>query len=273
MTVRMQRRNVRRRNDLHAQVTMVVRMTRETLGWTQRKLASRADCSPSTISRLESGQLTDVSVRTIGRLFDALGVRAEIRTAAPFLADPPGQRDAAHARCSASTRRRLEAMGWIVAQEVEIVAGSARGWIDVLAYRPGTRDLLLIEVKTEIRDLGAIRRSLAWYEREAFDAGRSLGWRPTRLVSALLLLETPANDVAIKANRELLRQWLPTRATTLASWLADPTGRTPGRGLAMIDPASHRRAWLRPTRVDGRRSPARYASYAAFMLQARSRDH
>jgi hypothetical protein len=224
------------------------------------------------VSRLESGQLRDVTLGTLSQLLDTLGVRAEIRATAPFLVDPPGQRDAAHARCSASIRRRLETMGWIVAQEVEVIAPSARGWIDVLAYRPGTRDLLLIEVKTEIRDVGMIQRSMAWYEREAFAAARRLGWRPMRLASAVVLLESEANDVAVKAYRDLLRQWLPTRAATLTMWLADPAARAPGRGLAMIDPTSHRRAWLRPTRDDGRRSAARYADYADFMRQTRTRE-
>jgi hypothetical protein len=130
----------------------------------------------------------------------------------------------------------------------------------------------MIEVKTEIRDVGSIQRSMGWYEREAFAVARRLGWRPMRLASALLLLETDANEESVRANRELLRQWLPTRAATLASWLADPSARAPGRGLAMIDPMSHRRAWLRPTRVDGRRSAARYTNYADFMQRTRSRE-
>jgi hypothetical protein len=131
---------------------------------------------------------------------------------------------------------------------------------------------LLIELKTEIRDLGAIQRSIGWYEREAFAAARSLGWRPVHFASALILLETDENDAAVKINREMLRQWLPTRAATLANWLVDPAGNAPARGLAMIDPASQRRAWLRSTRVDGRRSAARYLNYADFMRQTRTRE-
>jgi transcriptional regulator with XRE-family HTH domain len=115
---------------------MAVRATRETLGWTQRDLARRAKRSASMVSRLESGHLPDLTPRTLGQLLDALGVRADIKTTAPFLVDPPSQRDAAHARCSSSVRRRLEKLGWIVNQEVAVFRGSARGWIDVLAYAP-----------------------------------------------------------------------------------------------------------------------------------------
>jgi hypothetical protein len=34
-----------------------------------------------------------------------------------------------------------------------------------------------------------------------------------------------------------------------------------GRGLAVVDPTSKRRDWLRATRVDGRRSPAPFRDY------------
>jgi transcriptional regulator with XRE-family HTH domain len=218
-----------RRHDLHARAITLISTTRETLGWTQRQLARRSGLSASTISRLESGRLTDMTLRTVGRLLDALGIR------------------------------------------VEVLAGSAHGWIDLLAFHPRTRSLLVIEIKTEIRDVGTIQRSMAWYEREAFAAARRLTWRPVRLASALLLLETDANDVAVNANRQLFQQSFPIRAGTPATWLADSAGHTPGRGLAMIDPTSHRQAWLRASRADGRRSAARFLNYADFMRRSRIR--
>jgi hypothetical protein len=110
---------------------------------------------------------------------------------------------------------------------------------------------------------------MAWYEREAFAAAHRLAWRPVRVATALLLLETEANDVAVIGNRQLMKQSFPTRAGTLAAWLEHPGGRPPPRGVAMIDPVSHRRAWLRPTRADGRRSPAPHLNYADFMRHGR----
>jgi hypothetical protein len=222
------------------------------------------------ISRLESGQLSNVTLRTISQMLDVLGIHADLTSVLPILVNPPIQRDAAHARCSSSVRRRLERLGWTAAQEVEVISGTARGWIDVLAYHPQARSMLVIEIKTEVRDIGAIQRSIAWYEREAAAAAGRLGWHPVRQASALLLLETVANDIAVIDNREVLRQSFPTRAAGLATWLLDPEARPPSRGIAMIDPVSHRRAWLRPTRADGRRSAALHLNYADFMRHERT---
>ena len=51
------------------------------------------------------------------------------------------------------------------------------GWIDVLAYHPGTGMLVVIEVKTELHDIGAEQRRFASYERESYAAARRLGDR------------------------------------------------------------------------------------------------
>lgn len=262
-----------RRVDLQTRTIVLIRTTREALGWSQRELARRANRSPSMICRLESERLPNVTLRTISQLLNVLEVRVDLDVQPPLIVDPPSQRDAAHARCSSSVRRRLEVLGWIVALEVEVISRSARGWIDVLAYHPLARSLLVIEIKTEIRDVGAIQRSITWYEREAFDVARRMGWHAVRVASALFLLETVANDAAVIDNRELLRQSFPTRAPALASWLQHPEGRPPPRGMAMIDPISHRRAWPRPTRADGRRSPAPHLNYADFMRHGRRRRH
>jgi hypothetical protein len=90
--------------------------------------------------------------------------------------------------------RRLVGSGWLVQREVEIGADRIRGWIDILAFHPESGVLLVIEVKTEIHDVGAIERSMNWYQREAMRAAHRLGWRPRAVGSALLVLQSRAND-------------------------------------------------------------------------------
>jgi hypothetical protein len=150
--------------------------------------------------------------------------------------------------------------------EVEVGGDRSRGWIDVLAYHPATGWLLVIEIKTEIHDLGAIERSLGWYERDAIIAARRLGWRPTHTIGCLLLLATAANDARASANHVPIRVEFPTRARELAGLIKAGSGERPlGRAVAMIDPLSRRTDWLRPLRQDGRRQPAPYMDYADFM--------
>jgi hypothetical protein len=142
----------------------------------------------------------------------------------------------------------------------------SRGWIDLLAFHPVSGVLLVIEIKTEIRDLGQIERSLGWYEREAWAAARRFGWRPTRAIGCLLLLATDANDVRVGANRSSFDLGFPLRTRHLGPVLAGgapPSER--GRVVALIDPRSRRRSWWRTLRIDGRRSPAPYLDYADFM--------
>jgi hypothetical protein len=82
--------------------------------------------------------------------------------------------------------------------EVQIGTTGRPGWIDVLAYQPGSRVLLVIEVKTELADLGGLERQFGWYAREARRAVRGLGWNPTEVAPVALLLSTEMNDDRIE---------------------------------------------------------------------------
>ena len=146
-----------------------------------------------------------------------MGARLAIAVDAPYLGDRPLQRDAAHAHCVGHVGRRLAAAGWLVAREVEVGTDRSRGWIDVLAFHPPTGLVLVIEVKTELRDLGQIERTLGWYEREAWAAARRQGWRPRRVHGALLLLATEMNEDRVRSNRDVLATGFPFRAAALTT--------------------------------------------------------
>lgn len=251
---------------------------RQAIGWTQRELSRRSGVSQSMISEIERAVVPDLAFDTASRLLEAMGARLQVGVDAPFLGDrPQRQREPAHARMAGSVSRRLRTLGWWVQTEVEIGGDRSRGWIDILAFHPGLGLLLIIELKTELHDMGAIDRTLGWYEREAWTAARRFGWRPVTSMACLLLLATAANDGAARFNREILDQRFPLRArslTAIISGIAIETPRpateltslpSPRRALAMIDPRSRGAIWLRPTIIDGRRSPAPYPDYAGFM--------
>jgi hypothetical protein len=128
----------------------------------------------------------------------------------------------------------------------------------------------VIEVKTEIRDLGAIERSLNWYRRESQLVARRFGWRSGRVQSVLLVLQSRMNDDQIGLARDVFKTAFPGRATELrAAFDGSDVGE--GRFVAMIDPRSRRSLWLRAIRSDGRRSAAPYVDYidAAKQLEFR----
>jgi transcriptional regulator with XRE-family HTH domain len=254
-------------------IALAVADLRQTLGWTQAELGRRAHLSQSFVSRVEHALLPDLSFADATRLLEAMGGRLTVGVSAPFLADRELQRDPAHARCTAYVIARLKRDGWLTATEVEIGGDRSRGWIDVLAYHPDHRLMLVIEIKTEIRDLGAIERTLGWYEREAWTAGRRLGWRPRQITGCLLLLATEMNDARIKDNQAALAAGFPIRASELHRILANEVPPRNARAVALIDPRSRRHDWLRPSRLDGRPTPAPYVDYADFMrvIQTRRR--
>jgi transcriptional regulator with XRE-family HTH domain len=212
------------------------------------------------IAKIERGR-ANPSLELVERLARALELEID------FVARPPvvfggHQRDFVHARCSSHVDGRLRNAGWFTAREVEVTHGRSHGWIDLLAFDPKTGIVLVIELKTRIDDLGAIERQLGWYERSAFDVARRLGWRPRRVVSWLLLLATEEVEGVLRANRELMSRAFPVRARRMSGLIENGDRLFQGRGAALIDPHSKRRAWLIPSRVDGRRSPAPYVNYA-----------
>jgi hypothetical protein len=215
------------------------------------------------VCRMERGTVNP-TLDTASRVCDALGIRVAMRLDGPLIAGDHRQRDPVHARCSGYVRRKLATAGWIVAGEVEIISGRSHGWIDLLAWHPSSGTALVVEVKTELRDVGEIERTIGWYEREAWAAARRLGWRPSRVASILVLLMTDAVEEGIQANSGILAAAFGVRGSALADRIGDPRGvwRRGERGLALIDPGSRRRTWLRASRTDGRRTPAPYIDYA-----------
>ena len=216
----------------------------------------------------------DLTFDSATRLLEAMGARLTVGVSAPFLADRELQRDPAHAGGTSYVAARLRRDGWLTASEVEVGGDRSRGWIDILAYHPDHRLLLVIEIKTEIRDLGAIERTLGWYEREAWAAARRLGWRPRKVVGCLFLLATEMNEARIGDNRAAFSAGFPIRATELRRIMSNEAPPAHGdRAMALIDPRSRRQQWLRPSRLDGRSTPAPYVDYADFMrvIQTRRR--
>ena len=243
--------------------------TRRRLGWTQAELGARSGVSQSQVSRFEARRIEVVSLSTVARFLDGMGVRASLTLDHPLVAGSDRQRDPAHARCLAYAAGRIARMGWEVRREVEVHHGRSHGWIDVFAFHPATRSAVVAEIKTEILDIGAVQRTLSWYTRMAWDAGRSFGWPIRRVGAALLVLATKANEARLAENAQLTIQAFPVRAARLSNWLTAPVADLPGAAVALIDPRSRRVRWLIATASEGRRSPLRYENYADFLRRPR----
>jgi hypothetical protein len=120
--------------------------------------------------------------------------------------------------------------------------------------------LLIIEVKTRLDDLGGLQRQLGWYERRALTTARTLGWAPQRISTWLVCLASAEVDGVLDRQRDLFAHGFPARARDMLGLASG--GPWHRRGIALLDPSSHRKDWLIRTRLDGRRSPAPYRDYA-----------
>lgn len=260
----------RHRPQVVADVAALVRSTRTGVRMTQRTLSRRSGVSQSRISRLENLVIDDVSLGEVDALMTALNIRYWLGTDVPRVTK--SSRDLIHGWCTAYVARRLLAHGWHVQREVEIGGDRWKGWIDVLAFDSESGVLVVIEVKTEVVDIGAIERSLNWYQREAPRAAQAFQWPVGSVASALLVLHTAVNERVLIASRQHLSLGFPGRASDLHALICMDRTVAPDRFLALIDPHSRRARWLRPTRSEGSRSSAPYVDYldAARRLEARS---
>jgi len=237
---------------------------------TQRELAGSVGVSRSHIAGIEIGRVNP-SLDLVWRISDRLGIDLELVSTPPIVI---GTRhgDLVHARCSGYVDARLRGDGWLTRRELELAQDRSHGWIDLLAFEPRSRTLVIVEIKTRLDDVGAIERQLGWYERHAVEMARSIGWRPTRALSWLILLASDEVENAIRIHRGILSRAFPDRAPAMRHVVLDGGAAARRRGLALVDATSRRRDWLITTRSDGRRSASPYQDYAdaARRLIARS---
>lgn len=256
-------------SEIRVQLGALIRDARRDRGWSQDVLAISAGVSQPLISVIESGQV-GASIESFASVASALGADLSIVLRPPQVVGRADQKDAAHARCVAACRRVFEGGGLTCAVEREIVEGRMRGWIDLLGYSAESRRLVVAEIKTEIRDVGALERQVGSYVRGCAGAVRDLQWRPREIVVVVALLASAANDAVVLANREAFGQAFPIRGSALSAALFEG-GPIAGWGLTMVDPLRRGARAILGLRADGRRSDAPYRDYADFMRAVRRR--
>ena len=141
---------------------------------TQQELAMAVGVSRPYVASIENGR-ANPSLEVVERIGSALGLELQLLGRPPVVINGPPQHDLVHARCSGYSDRRLSGLEWQTRREVAIVRGRTHGWIDLLAYDPRRRILLVVEIKTRIDDLGSIERQLDWYLRESPAIARTVG--------------------------------------------------------------------------------------------------
>jgi transcriptional regulator with XRE-family HTH domain len=257
----------------------VFRAVRLRLRLRQVDVALRAGVSPGAVSRIERGRLDEVSLSTLGKLADVLEIRLEI-VARWRGGDLDRMLNAKHAALAEDVVAWLRSQpGWEVRPEVSFNVFGERGVIDLLAWHAPTRTLLVVELKTDIVDVG---ENLGTFDRKRRLARRiaaDLGWRPDVVSAAFLVRDTRTNRRRVAAHQLTLRAALPDDGRRLRAWLTAPSGElaalafVPDRqqAAARQRPATERRVRLSKSELnEGRSSVGTAGGVAASAVGGRS---
>ncbi len=186
-------------------------------------LAARARVSRTQVSDLELGHAERLSLPAARRIAATVDIRLGWDIGA-IRVELARLRDADHAAIAEHLVRLLVSDGWLVLPEASYNHFGERGRIDLLAYHPGDRTLLVIEVKTLLIDVQDLLGNLDVKVRLAGGVARSRGWRPEVVVPLLAVLEGTTNRRHLAAHVGLFARFK-VRGRSALSWLRGTTAR------------------------------------------------
>lgn len=177
------------------------------------------------VGRIERGGVATARVDVVRRMADALGARFDtaVRWQGGDLGRLIGARHSAMHEAMARYLRALEP--WVSEPEVSFSIYGERGIIDVLAWHPPSRCLLVIELKTELVDLNETMGTLDRKRRLANRIARDRGWDPATVGVWLVVADTRTNRRALATHATVLRSKYPADGRTIRSWLRRPNGQ------------------------------------------------
>jgi transcriptional regulator with XRE-family HTH domain len=194
-------------------------------------LASKARVSATLVARIEHGGAASVPLGKARRVANALGARLEtfVRWQG---ADLPRLLDERHSAMHEAIAGMFASLdGWIIEPEVSFSIHGERGIIDILAWHPTRRMLLVIELKTEGVEVGILLGKMDQRRRLAGNVARRYGWDPVAVSTWVVLADSRTNRRAVAAHRNVLRQKFPVDGRTVRRWLRDPRERIDALGF------------------------------------------
>jgi transcriptional regulator with XRE-family HTH domain len=194
----------------------------------QSDVAARAGVSQQMVSRVERGNFGPISADTLCAIAEAIeaDLSVSLRWRGPKLARLLDRR---HARLQNRIVQHLAGAGWDTRVEDSFNHFGERGSVDILAWRPDCRALLIIEIKTELVDLQDTVRTLDMKARIVPRVvRRSRGWRPDSVAAVLVLPDANVHRNAVAAHAALLSAALPARTRAVRRWLDAPSGNLRG---------------------------------------------
>jgi hypothetical protein len=118
---------------------------------------------------------------------------------------------------------RLTADGWEAMVEFSFNEYGDRGSVDVLAWHPGRRALLIVEVKSRLANLQDTCRALDTKARVVpVLAGRARGWHAAVVGVLLVVQESTRERAAVGRRAAIFDSSFPARMLEIREWLCRP---------------------------------------------------
>lgn len=208
-------------------VGSALRTIRLRRGLRQVDLSGMAGVSRTTISRLERGHLAAFTLETIRAVATALDIRMDL---APRwrAGDLDRLLNARHSQLHELVARSFrELPGWVAEPEVSFAIYGERGVIDILAWHPVRRMLLVIELKTDIADINELVGTVDRKRRLAFEIAIERGMipaggAPPTVSIWVIVADGHTNRRRVQTHGSMLRAAFPSDGRSMAGWLQDP---------------------------------------------------
>lgn len=213
-------------------IVRTLRALRRRKHWSQRKLGHDLGVSQAQMSRRERGALERCTIPDLAQWSAALGAHVVLDLRVD------GERpltDARHAEMQNWLVGVLRAAGWIVDAEVSFNHYGDRGRVDILAFHPSLRLLLVVEIKTLLVDAQDVLGRLDVKRRVAAKLAAEQGWYPVTTIPALVFREDSTTRRRVAAHEALFARYS-LRGRTATAWLRHPWPPAPSGILVMVTP-------------------------------------
>jgi DNA-binding Xre family transcriptional regulator len=198
----------------------------------QDDLAAATQVPRRSIAFIEHGHMDSVRLGSIRRVCGALEIRVDM---VPRWrgGDLDRMLSGRHAQLAESVVQTLrsDAPEWQVVPEVSFSQWGERGVIDLLAWHPGRRALLVIELKTELVDVGEMLGTMDRKRRLAWAIAKDRGWDPVSVSGWIILAAGRTNERRVAAFRATLRAAYPDDGRRMRGWLHDPVESVAGLSI------------------------------------------
>jgi transcriptional regulator with XRE-family HTH domain len=193
-------------------------------GWRQRDVAERAGVPREVVSRIECGRAGRLPLETIRVVANSLGITVRVD-----LTWPGGDLDrvlnAGHAALHEALAGFFRSLpDWTPVPEVSFSIYGERGVIDIVAWHPASRSLLIIELKTALVDPQELVGTMDQRVRLGREIARQRGWKATTVSSWVILAEGSTNRRRARQHQGLLRGAFPADGHAMRAWLHQPAG-------------------------------------------------